>query len=314
MTIRPVRRDIMGRVKNRQFWESTTMNNCTFMQYYNRLTELSISMFEWKNLPKTIDPRFLELILFSDGMCIFFEDETIGYLSLRTMIGGKLNLYQIPTIRTAYASNGYNRTLDESNSVIIFNNMLHTNSLLDVEMFSKRLYNLDRVIDVNANAQKTPILISCEESQRLTLKNLYMQYDGNAPVIYGDKNLNPNSIKSIQTGAPYIADKIYQLKTQIWNEALTYLGISNVNITKKERLITDEVTRNQGGTIASRYSRLESRRQACKQINDMFGLDIWCDYREDYQSIQEADDTVNGDPNSDGEGGSDPTESGDDYE
>ena len=293
----------MGKVTNRQFWESAKMNNYTFMQYYNRLTELSISMFEWKNLPDSIDPRFLELVLFSDGMAVFFEDEVMGFLALRTMIGGHLNVYQIPSIRTAYASNGYNRPLDEENSVIIFNNLLHTNSLLDVEQFSKRLYNLDRAIDVNANAQKTPILLSCEESQRLTLKNLYMQYDGNAPVIYGDKNLNPNSLRVITTDAPYVADKLYQLKTQIWNEALTYLGISNINITKKERLITDEVTRNQGGVIASRYSRLEARRQACKQINDMFGLDLWCDYREDYQMLDFEDDTVEGEPNSDGENG-----------
>lgn len=294
----------MGRVKDREFWQSANMNNTTFMQYFNRLTELSISMFEWKNLPDTVDPRFLELVLFGDGMAIFFEDEVLGFCALRTMIGGRLDIYQIPTIRTAYASNGYNMPLDESNSVIVFNNMLHTNSLMEVEQFAKRLYNLDRIIDVNANAQKTPILVSCDETQRLTLLNLYKQYDGNAPVIYGDRNLNPNSLKVLTTGAPYVADKIYQLKVQIWNEALTYLGISNINITKKERLITDEVTRNQGGTIASRYSRLEARRQACKQINDMFGLDIWVDYREDYQVLDtENNDTVDGDPNSDGIGG-----------
>lgn len=275
------------RTRNRAFWESSRMNNWTFMQYYNRLTELAISMFEWQNLPESIDERFLELVLFSDGMTVFFKDEVMGYLALRTMIGGHLNIYQIPTIRTAYASNGYNKTLGENDSVIIFNNMLHTNSLLDVEQFSKRLYNLDRAIDVNANAQKTPILISCDETQRLTLKNLYMQYDGNIPVIYGDKNLNPNSLKVLTTGAPYVADKLYQLKTQIWNEALTYLGISNTNVTKKERMISDEVIRNMGGVIASRYSRLNARRQAAEQINKMFGLEIEVNYREDYREVDD---------------------------
>ena len=98
----------MPKVKNRQFWESATMNNYTFMQYYNRLTELSISMFEWVNLPDSIAPRFLELVLFSDGMSVFFYDEDLGYLALRTMIGGRLNVYQIPLMRTAYASNGFN--------------------------------------------------------------------------------------------------------------------------------------------------------------------------------------------------------------
>lgn len=271
----------MGNVADRQFWESAKLNNYSFKQYYNRLTELSVSMFEWKNVPDTIDIRFLELALFGDGLAVFFYDDVLGYLALRCAIGGQMNVYRIPTKRRAYAANGYNKNLDESNSVIIFNNYLHTNSMLDVELFAKRLYNLDRAIDVNANAQKTPILVQCDENQRLTLKNVYMKYDGNEPVIFGDKNLNPNSIKVLQTGAPYVADKLYQLKTQIWNEALTYLGISNINVTKKERLITDEVTRNQGGTMASRYSRLEARRQACDEINRKFGLNISCDYRED---------------------------------
>lgn len=275
---------------NRQFFESAYRNDALFLQYYNRLLELSISMFEWVNLPETIDARFLELALFGDGMAVFFRDEVLGFLALRTMIGGRLDVYQIPMQRNAYASNGYNQSLNNENSVIIFNNMIHTNSILEVENFSRRLAELDRIIDVNTNAQKTPVLITCEESQRLTMKNIYMQYEGNVPFIFGDSSLNPNMIRVLKTDAPYVADKVYELKTQIWNEALTYLGISSVNAVKKERLITDEVTRNLGGTIASRYSRLESRRQACEKINSMFGLDIWCNYREDFQ-IAEKDET-----------------------
>lgn len=289
--------------KDRQFWESAAMNNGTYKQYYNRLVELAISMFEWKNLPDSVDARFLELCLFVDGQAIFFYDEELGYLTLQNAMNGGFNVYRIPVNRRAYAVNGYNRELNENNSVIIFNNYLHTNSQLDAVMFAKRLYNLDRAIDVNANAMKTPIIIKCDETQRLTMLNLYKQYDGNEPYIFGDKAINTNAIQVFKTDAPYVADKLYQLKTQIWNEALTYLGISNINVQKKERLITDEVTRNQGGTIASRYSRLNARRDACKQINAMFGLDIWCDYREDYQMIDTGDDTVKGDPDSDGEDG-----------
>lgn len=282
----------MGRRKrDREFWESADLNNASYIQYYDRLTELSISMFEWRNLPDTVDPRFLELTLFANGMAVFFKDEVEDYLALQCAISGPLNVYRIPIRRRAYAVNGYNRELDDKNSVIIYNNMLHKNSMLDVRMFARELYNLDRAISVNANAQKTPILIRCDENQRLTLENLYMDYDGNKPVIYGDKGLNPNALSVLKTDAPYVADKLYTLKTQKWNEALTYLGISNVNITKRERLITDEVTRNQGGTIASRYSRLQSRRMACEQINKMFGLNVQCDYREDYQEIVDAEDS-----------------------
>jgi len=288
----------MGRHKrDREFWQSADLNNAAYIQYYDRLTELSISMFEWRNLPDTVDPRFLELTLFANGMAVFFKNDADDYLALQCAISGPLDVYRIPTRRRAYAVNGFNQELDETNSVIIYNNMLHKNSMLDVRMFARDLYNLDRAISVNANAQKTPILIRCTENERLSLENVYMDYDGNKPVIYGDKQLNPNALTVLKTDAPYVADKLYTLKTQKWNEALTYLGISNVNITKRERLITDEVTRNQGGTIASRYSRLESRRQACKQINKMFGLDIQCDYREDYQEIVDAEDsdTINTD-------------------
>ena len=282
------------RKRDREFWESAELNNASYIQYYDRLTELSISMFEWRNLPDTVDPRFLELTLFSNGMAVFFKEED-DYLALQCAISGPLDVYRIPVRRRAYAVNGFNRELDNKNSVIIYNNMLHKNSMLDVRMFARDLYNLDRAISVNANAQKTPILIRCAENERLSLENVYMNYDGNKPVIFADKQLNPNALTVLKTDAPYVADKLYTLKTQKWNEALTYLGISNVNITKRERLITDEVTRNQGGTIASRYSRLESRRQACKQINEMFKLDIQCDYREDYQEIVDAEenDSIN---------------------
>lgn len=282
------------RNKSKPFYQSAYRNNRTYQQYYNRLTELALSMFEWKNLPKTVDPRFLEMCLFSDGMSVFFEDEELGFLALQCMIGGHLNVYRIPTERRAYASNGYNRQLDNTNSVIIFNNFLHTNSMLDIEMFSLRLFNLDRAIDVNANAQKTPVLITCTENERLTLVNLYNQYDGNEPVIYGNKNLDPNALKVLKTDAPYVADKLYELKTQIWNEALTYLGISNINVVKKERMITDEVTRNMGGTVASRYSRLESRKQACDKINEMFGLNITVEYREDFQDVDYIENAEDG--------------------
>lgn len=269
--------------------EAFLQNQRTYLQYVNRLTELSISMFDWKNLPETIDARFLELALFNDGMAVFFKDEVMGYLGLQVMIGGTLDVYRIPITRTAFAQNGYQMKLDQSNSVIIFNNMLHTNSILDVQEMSKRLYEIQRTIDVNVIQQKTPKIITCTENQRLVMKNLYAQYMGNEPFIFGDKNLDLSGIKTFDTTSPYVADKLYDLKTQYWNEALTYLGISNVNTVKKERMITDEVQRNLGGTIASRYSRLFMRQQACEQINKMFGLNISVDYREDMQVLDTYD-------------------------
>lgn len=271
------------------FGESATVNNLTYMQYLNRLTELSVSMFEWKNLPPTVDARYLELHLFETGSMVYFDDDVIGNLCLDCLPSGRLDVYGNPVLRRAYSGyNNYQKLLKESNSVIIWNNYLHTNSILEVKMFAKRLYNLDRIIDVNANAQKTPVLIQGTEQQRLTLKNLYKEFDGNSPFIFGDKNLDLNSLKCLQTGAPYVCDKLYNLKQMYWNEALTYLGINNTGAQKRERMLSIESSQAQGGTISSRYSRLQSRREAVEKINDMFGTNIEVNYREDFMNVYEG--------------------------
>lgn len=291
----------MGR-RRTNFDESLRRNNGTYRFYLDRLTELSISMFDWQNVPDSIDPRFLETTLFLNGSAVFFKDEDLReenidgeedgtLLALPVAMNGNFDLYNIPTRRTAYATNGYNRNLTNKDSVIVYNNMIRTNSVQTCTVYARRLWNLDRAIDVNANAQKTPVLIRCNDSERLTLVNAYQKWEGNEPVIYGTKDFDPNSISVLRTDAPYVARDLYELKTQIWNEALTYLGISNMNFQKRERLVTDEVIRNQGGTIASRYSRLEARREACKKINKMFGTNIEVYFRDD---TKEFDDTFDG--------------------
>nr|DAL18299.1 MAG TPA_asm: upper collar protein [Caudoviricetes sp.] len=264
----------MGKRKT-YFEESLTRNVKTYQQYLNLLIELSISSFEWKNLPETIDSRYIEMELFTSGALVYFNDEVIGNLCLNCITNGQLNVYGYPISRRAYSRyNQYQKILDDKNSVIIWNNYMHTNSQTNIDGFARRLSNIDRIIDVNVNAQKTPILVQGNDKQRLSLINLYKEYDGNTPVIFGDKTLDLNALKCLSTQAPYVADKLYELKTKIWNEALTYLGITNVTYQKKERMVTDEVMRSQGGTIANRMSRLNSRREAVEHINAMFGTDI----------------------------------------
>lgn len=289
----------MGRRKRTNFEDSAATNTLTYMQYLRRLMELSMSMFAWKNLPNTVDPRYIELRLFETGSVVFFKDDVLGELCLDCIQQGNFDVYGNPITRRAYSCyNNYQKVLNDKDSVIIWNNYLRTNSVTDIQLYAKRLWDLDRSVDVNAKAQKTPLLIQCNEKQRMSMKNLYMQYDGNTPVIFADNNIDINGVKVVSTQAPYVADKLYQLKNQIWNEALTYLGISNLNINKQERLITDEVSSSQGSTISSRYSRLECRKQAVEKINEMFGLNIEVDYRKDYQDIDldmPSDGTMGGD-------------------
>lgn len=266
-------------------WQSAELNNKTYIDYYNRLKELCLNQFEWLNLPDTVDERFIELTLFDMGYCLYFNDDIIGNLALTCTIGGQLDVYRIPVMRQAYAVNGYNKMCTAKDSVLIFNNYLHTPTELTIQLYARRLYEIERAIDVNVKAQKTPVLILSTEQQRLTLKNLYMQYDGNEPFIFGDRNLDIDGIKSIKTDAPFVADKLETLKHSIWNEALTFCGVENSNMDKRERLVSSEVAGNSGNIEAQRNIMLNSRRQAVDKINKMFGTNIEVRYRSDMPTM-----------------------------
>lgn len=285
----------MGRRKKTQFDISALDNTLSYSDYIYKLLELGISRFQWNDLPPTIDERFLELTLMTDGQAVYFRDEVMGDLALQVMIGGPLDVYRVPIERTAFAANGYNKRLDNTNSVIIWNNLLRTNTYYIVLKYAKLLYDLDQIINVNLRAQKTPVLIKGTPQQKMTLENVYKQYDGNEPVIFGYQNLDLNDITVLKTDAPYVADRIYDMKTKYWNEALTALGISNVTMSKKERLISDEVNRSMGGTVAMRNSGLEARRYAADQINAMFGTNISVNFRDTDASLDFDEDIVDND-------------------
>lgn len=258
------------------------LNTRTFWDYFYRLEELALNVFEWRNLPDSIDERFMELTLIERGYCVYFNDEIMGDLVLPCTYGGELDVYRIPIQRRAYSVNGYQKFLTKDDSVLIFNNYLHTPSIETIILFAKRLAEIERTIDVNVLAQKTPVTILCDKSQELTYKNLYEKAQGNTPVIIGSKTgLDLGDIKALNTSAPYVSDKLNILKRQIWNEALTFLGIENVSSDKRERLVSDEVETNLGAVQAQRWVMLNARQQAVKKINKMFGTNIEVVFKED---------------------------------
>lgn len=271
--------------KPKKSWAAQKLNNDTFIDYLTRLQEIAINMFEWSGLPDTIDERFIELTLCEYGYLVYFNDEEIGDLVATAMLGSPLDIYRIPIYRRAYAYNGYQKDLDNTNSVLIYNNYLHTPSMLTIILYARRLYEIERTIDVNVKAQKTPVAILCDESQLLTVKNVYEKFDGNEPVIFGGKNLDLKGIQSLRTEAPFVADKLNTLKRQVWNEAMTIFGVENANTEKKERLVTDEILSNLGGVQAQRYVMLNSRRAAAKKINKMFGTNIEVNFRQDFSAL-----------------------------
>lgn len=256
------------------------MNQSTFLDYFYKLENIAVSMFEWQNLPDTVDGRFLEKCLIERGVSVWFVDDIIGPLALNVMWQGPLNVYNLPIKRRAYANNGYQQELTAEDSVLIFNNFLHTPMIQMITLYAQRLAEIERAIDVNVKAQKTPVAITADESQVLTMRNIYAKYDGNEPVILGTKNLDFDNFKTLDTEAPFVADRLNFLKRQYWNEAIGFFGVENTGFEKKEQVQRQEILSSLGGVMASRYVMLNARRQAADEINRKWGLDIKVNFRQ----------------------------------
>lgn len=266
------------------------LNAYTQADYLFRLKEYAINCFEWINLPSTIDARFIENELFDKGRINFFKDKTLGYLCLPVNESGPINIYNEPTKKYIYASDGFRRVRNITNSVTIYNNFLKTPTFTTVNLYAIRLAETQRTIDTNMLAQKTPVTIICPENERLAFKNIYKQITGNKPVIWGTSELNMDNYKVLNTQAPYVVDKLTLYKHDLWNEVMTYLGVNNANQDKKERLVESEVGANDEQIEQARFNMLDARKLACKKINDMFGLNIDVKFRnDDVQKAYELD-------------------------
>lgn len=267
-----------------KFYNSTVknLNNLTFTDYYYRLKMLAQCVFKWENLPNGMNEKWIEQFLFNEGRCMFFNDKTKGFMVTRCTPNSTLNYYEEPTRLRPYALGYTGDDLEVGKECVLIRNndeMLETD--LTIRLYAYRLTNITRTIDVNINAQKTPVLLMGSEKQKLTLKNVYTKWEGNEPVIYGDKGLDGEMPVAIKTDAPIVFPDLQVQKQAIWNECLTFLGINNANTEKRERLITNEVDANDTHIELSAQCFLKAREFACEEINKLFGTNISVRKREE---------------------------------
>lgn len=268
------------------------LNNTTYVDYLDRLKLIATSLFNWEGLDEVAGvgaSRFLELALYENGRAVFFKDDELGYLALRVNPNDKFNVYMLPTKVICYSFE-YNKEKDFDDVVYIMNNNLEKPTLETIRLFAYRLYEVEATINVNLLAQKTPILIEGDTKTILTLKNVYMQYSGNTPFIFGNKGYDlSNRLSVLNTNAPYLIDKLTAHKHEIWNECLTFLGINNTNVDKRERLITDEV--NSNNDLINYYLNCfyKTRKDACERINKKYGLNIQVKLNKDVLDLLDVD-------------------------
>ena len=266
---------------NSSFEDAILINSQTYLDYLERMKKIALSMFEWVNLPDTMNARYLEMCLYYKGQAALLYDEDYGFINTQAADSGYINIYGLPTKINCF-SYSYNKMRElyvphtnlpaEEECILVMNNYQRVPTASTISLYAERLADAQRAADINIKSSKTPILLLTDKNQELTLRNLYAQYDGNSPVIYGDKNLlNEKPIDSINTQADFIANDIRVYMREIWNDFLTFLGISNLS-EKRERLITSEADSNNELVNMNMQSYLIPRKQACKEFNDKFGL------------------------------------------
>lgn len=264
----------MKKIKVKNVWKQRTnsidMNELSYRVYYNRMYGIACSVFEWIGLPSTVNTIMLEEYLLTRGMCCLYYDEIVEeWHVLPFTYRDGFDIQGYPIIRNVFSRfTDFHRKVDSTNSFVIFDNKSRTNETMDiVEYYANRIWDYDRTIDINASTQKTPALICGDRRASLTIRNAYQQWQGNMPAITVGKKFDVNAIKAIKTDVPFIGLEMDELRASIWNEFLTSVGVPNINVRKKERMVSDEVKRISGGAVASRYPRLEPREFACTQIN-----------------------------------------------
>lgn len=301
----------MGKKNNNLFFDSLMLNDSTYVDYLRRMERICLSMFEWVNLPSSMDSRFLEKSLFYNGSAVLLKDENYGFINVNCADGGYLNIYGLPTKLNCYSHqyqservvySGLIEGEDQSNQcILVKNNWERIPTIQTIQLFAYRLYLAQRSCDVNIMAQRTPVMILGTEKQKLTLENLYNKYDGNQPFIFGDKDIiSPDMLKSINTQAPVVFNEITEYKKEIWNEFLTFIGVNNIDVEKKERLISGESSSNNEIINLNLQSYLAPRKEACKQFNELFGTNIDVRIRSDLFNVIKQEESIITDYNQNG--------------
>lgn len=282
----------MGKTRSKNTKEMLTKDY--YMGYWiNRLTNITCNLFEWKNLPKEINPAAMEKSIMLGGYAIFFRDKMLDkYFALGGALTG-VDVYGYPT-RTkpiSLSAEIYFPEMDINECVIIYANRTRTSAQLVINEYADKLSEIDLAIKLNTMAMKHPVVIKGTEETKQSMEALMRQYEETYYHIIVQKGLTLDKdleVLNFNVDATEILN-LQKEKESILNEFFNIFGIVS-SVEKRERMITGEMNAmmQQGGI--NREVWLSARRRACSQINEMYGLNLSVDYNSyDFETQTGAD-------------------------
>lgn len=255
------------------------LNDLTFKTIYNKYKLIAMNAFEWEGLPAGILPRHIERELFSKGKAIFFKAPRMSYMCLACSESGEVDPYGDPLRYTAHGFN-YHHTFERDECVIIENNLLRLSTEQFIMFYVNKLTEAERTMDVNIKANKTPVVVLCDDKDVLSFKRIFQMVDGNTPAVFADRSISLDNMQALDLKAKFLGNELMDYKKSVENELLTFLGKNNIPAEKKERLITDEANSNNQLIESFFELQFEARRRACDEINEKFGLNVSVKRRE----------------------------------
>lgn len=277
---------------NQDVISADILNNFTFIDFFDRLKRVATSIFKWKNLPETMNERWLELCLFYKGMAGILKHDNYGIINTEASWSGNTDIYELPTLVYCYSTSFFSEqrvrydgkvSIEElskiygiqddnlKEAILVMNNIDMQPTFIAMELFAYRLYKVQRTIDINLDLIKKPFIIGCNEQDKLSMQKFMMDVENNQNMIFATADFDPsNSIKIFDLNVNNHVEELENEKRAILSEALTTLGVNSILVDKAERLISDEGKKDNEFINYNLQYYWKQRKEACDQFNKLF--------------------------------------------
>ena len=268
------------------YWQSQIIERDASIMYEDWMWSIAMGRFRWEGLPDTCNERFLEWELLTNGIAAISRDDAGIWWSLRAVMQGAPNAYDNPRAWRCQGISGTpNFDSDWSRGAIVYDNLLRVPLGYKLNYLAKRLALCDRTVDINLQQQHHPLILAVDQSLQSDAESIYRQYSNGEPAILGTKRLREiaESISTIDTNAPFIADKVQTVYANIWTQAYTMLVFDSIT-EKSDRMIEPEVESMTMPSQVMRYNPLKARREAAEKLNKRFGLNVQVFWAHDWET------------------------------